>query len=183
MWRQQGTGKRVTVPRRDLIPELHVRTSLQQCGCGASEIRRSSTRPKANLKTITNQAQHQFPHEAQAQTLWVNTSSHLFGVAAHLAERTAEARRCCKFNFCRPCRANCPSVRGAIPPRSCCIGAAGRLQGVGSGPAIGGYPRLTKRRRCADRKRGEQAGRLRFPFGASGFIVAFGADNSGKQDR
>ena len=38
LWRQKGTGKLITVPRRDLIPEAHVRHSLRQCGRGQSEI-------------------------------------------------------------------------------------------------------------------------------------------------
>jgi len=38
LWRQRGTGNIISVPRRDRIPETHVRFSLHQCGCGKSEI-------------------------------------------------------------------------------------------------------------------------------------------------
>lgn len=39
LWRQKGGPKRKTVPKRDLIPEVHVICSLQQCGCDKDEVK------------------------------------------------------------------------------------------------------------------------------------------------
>jgi hypothetical protein len=38
-WRQRGTGRLISVPRRDLIPEIHVALALKQCGCDEEEIK------------------------------------------------------------------------------------------------------------------------------------------------
>lgn len=38
LWRQKGTALRVTVPRRDLIPEAHVHGQLRMCGVSEPEI-------------------------------------------------------------------------------------------------------------------------------------------------
>lgn len=38
LWRQRGSGNVISVPRRDLIPEMQAKITLHQCGCGQSEI-------------------------------------------------------------------------------------------------------------------------------------------------
>lgn len=38
LWRQRGSEKRITVPRRDLIPETHVIAALYQCGLSKEEV-------------------------------------------------------------------------------------------------------------------------------------------------